>query len=300
MAADLNTSEPTDAIRWPTPGEVITNGANQYLVGEVLGRGGYATTFACSDQWQNALVLKVIAPQGYTYEQVQHVFQRELTNLVRLRHPNITYVFDAFELSRTFHIVMERCDATIENLFMIPNYDGYAWVYPIARCVLQGIGYMHDNGYVHKDMHLRNIFWQRVRNELTPSDSQSVTFKIGDLGISRLEWEINPQRTTIAPWMYPPEFLNSAQFGTVGRATDIYHAGLVLLAVVLGIEPSFTNEEILNGVPSQTAAQLRPPIGPAIARALTRHVAYRTQSAIQFWRDLNNQLPPPMAVPVSG
>jgi serine/threonine protein kinase len=121
---------------------------------------------------------------------------------------------------------------------------------------------------------------------LMPDSSASVTFKIGDLGVSRLEYEIRHFRPSI-PWMVAPEVLNSAEFGMVGKQTDIYHAGLVLLAVATGITPSFAPEEIVQGVPQATAEKLPPPLGPAIGEALRRHVHGRTQTAFQFWQRLS-------------
>jgi serine/threonine-protein kinase len=181
---------------------------------------------------------------------------------------------------------MERCAGSISNLFSIPDYDGYDWIRPIARCMFQAIAYMHDNGYVHKDIHLRNVFWTYVRNELVPNHTEAITFKIGDLGVTRIESEVQGDRPTV-PWMIAPEVLSPQQFGSVGKPTDIYHAGLVLLAVAMGIEPSFTAEEIAQGTPQRTAQQLSPPYGQAIGRALSPHVYARPASAFEFWRSLS-------------
>jgi serine/threonine-protein kinase len=264
---------------------MITHGKNVYTIGEPLGRGSYGTTYACTDQWQNALVVKVLVPFRQTYEQVRDSWKREIDSLFTLRHPNITYVYDAFELHHTFHIVMERCAGSLSSLFVIDGYDGYEWVLPIARCMLQGVAFMHERGYVHKDIHLRNVFWTYVRSELMSGQSQAVTFKVGDLGVTRFEYEVQSARPTI-PWMVAPEVLAPDQFGQVGKPTDIYHAGLVLLAVAMGIEPTFTTEEIVQGVPRATAEQLDAPLGPAIGRALCRHAAARPLSAFEFWNEL--------------
>ncbi|MCU0872081.1 MAG: protein kinase [Pirellulaceae bacterium] len=276
---------PPPSIRWPVPGEIITHGKNAYAVGEALGRGTYGATFACTDQWSNNLVVKVLVPHRQTYEQVRVNWQREIASLFTLRHPNITYVHDAFERDKTFHIVVERCGGSISTLFSIADYDGFDWIPPIARCLLQAIAFIHDHGYVHKDIHLRNVFWTYVRDELMISPTQSVTFKVGDLGVSRFAHEVQSENSTV-PWMVAPEVLDPAEFGQVGKPTDLYHAGLVLLAVAMGIEPSFTYDEIVRGVPRQTAEQLPPPFGPAIGQALRRHVHTRPATAFEFWRRL--------------
>ena len=86
--------------------------------------------------------------------------------------------------------------------------------------------------------------------------------------------------------MLPPEALDPLEFGPVGRTLDIYHVGLLLLALLLGQSPSFTREEILAGVPRQTAESLPSKYGPVIAQALHRHASARIPTAVQFWREI--------------
>jgi serine/threonine-protein kinase len=276
-------------IKWPQPGEVIERGANRYYVGEMLGQGGFGATYAAVDQWNNSLVVKVLVPRGQPYQHVRQNWERELHSLFTLRHPNITYIYDAFERDATFHIVMERCGGSLSSLFGVPNYDGLSLLMPIARCVLQGVSYMHDHGYVHKDIHVGNVFWLHPRNEIGPTDNQSLTFKVGDLGISRLESELDYYTASLAQWMLPPEALNPQEFGVMGKQTDLYHAALLLLSVVMGQVPTYTNEQIVHGAPQAAAATLPHPIGAAISKALRRHVHSRTQSAYEFWLDLNGR-----------
>jgi hypothetical protein len=92
----------------------------------------------------------------------------------------------------------------------------------------------------------------------------------------------------MAQWMLPPEHLDPEEFGVVGQQVDIYHTGLLLLGLLLDDMPSFTVTEILEGRPRQIAEGLPPPYGWVIAKALRRHVSERTQSAIQFWRELRD------------
>ena len=68
------------------------------------------------------------------------------------------------------------------------------------------------------------------------------SYKVGDLGITREESNIDIENTLLAQWMLPPEALDSDEFGPIGRAIDVYHIGLVLLSVLLGYEPSFTKD----------------------------------------------------------
>ncbi len=101
---------PPRFFRPPQPGQTITAGDNTYLIGQPLGEGAFASTFACSDGWTNQLVVKVLVPRRQeTYQQIRANWEREITSLLTLRHPNITYVHNAFEYQDTFYIVVERC-----------------------------------------------------------------------------------------------------------------------------------------------------------------------------------------------
>ena len=86
--------------------------------------------------------------------------------------------------------------------------------------------------------------------------------------------------------MQPPEFLDPASYGLVGPPTDIYHAGLLLLSVLHGRNLEFDKTAILSGAPRQMAEALPAPWGPALAKALRRTAAHRTQTALEFWQDL--------------
>jgi hypothetical protein len=55
-----------------------------------------------------------------------------------------------------------------------------------------------------------------------------------------------------------------------------------------GAELKFSNDEILAGKPRQLALQLPPPYNFALEKALRRHVAARTASAMELWRDLSS------------
>lgn len=272
----------------PSDGEVITVDGKYYFVGKLLGAGAFGHVYECTDEWSNDLVVKVLVPKEQTYEEVRESWLSELTKLVMLRHPNVTYVFNAFEYKDTFYIVMERCSMTIDTIINAQGLSGELWIPYVARDVLQGLEFVHASGYVHKDIHAGNVFVSQTTDRMVPSKMPVWSFKIGDLGISRLETDIRAFNTLLAQWMLPPEALSPNEFGQVCRATDIYHVGLLLLAVLLRRSPSFTQDEILAGAPRQLAESLPSKYAPAISRALRRHVSARTPTAMQFWREIQN------------
>lgn len=269
----------------PQPGTIITFQGRNYYLGSQFAAGHFGVVYECSDDWGNELAAKIILPQNRSYEHVRQSWQRELENLINLRHPNITYIYDAFECNDTFYIIMERCTYTLEWLILWPELQPELWIKPVSKCVLQAIHFMHAAGYVHKDIHPRNVYTRRIRGEM--GHQHATVFKVGDLGISRLEPQIDAFNTVFAQWMLAPEFLNQSEFGYVGKPVDIYHAGLLFLSLLLRRIPTFTREEILQGVPRAMAENLPSPYGAAIAKALRRHVSDRTGSALEFWHDIN-------------
>lgn len=265
---------------------------NTYTVGRVIGEGAFGTVYEATDVWLNELAVKVLKPRG-TYDQIQQAANQEFTKLLTLRHTNVTHVVDAFEFQHTFYIVTERCFAPLVDLFRMEKLTGSVWVRPVARCLLQAVHFLHVAGYVHQDIHFGNVFMQFHRDEMGSDDNpMSMTFKLADLGIAKLFTEIDAQNTLLNGSMLPPEFINPGEFGSLGHHVDIYHCGLLFLQLMLNKPLAFTNDEIVQGIPRQMAEELPGPFGVAISKALRRHVAHRTQSAMQLWLDLNTTVSP--------
>jgi serine/threonine protein kinase len=275
----------------PQKGEtIICNGVN-YFIGDRIGQGAFGVVYECTDEWSNELVAKVILPQNRTYDQVRKEWLSEFQNLIQLRHPNITFIHQAFEYRDTFYLIIEKCAMPLKYIIGAPNIDGEVWLPYVARDILHGLDYLHNFGYIHKDLHPENIFISKKYDLMVPTKDPVWSFKIGDLGISRLEGDIHFFNTVLAQWMLPPEYLKPSEFGVLGKNIDLYHTGLLLLGLLLNEMPQFTQEEILAGRPREMAEQLNSPYALVIARALRRHVAARTQTAIEMWRDIFQAMP---------
>ena len=272
----------------PIPGEkIISPRQISYWIGNEIGHGSFGIVFECSDDWSNTLAAKVLVPNQKPYDLIRDNWLLEIKNLLLMRHPNITFIYDAFEYRDTFYIITERCYWTIRDLIKeIPNFQGNLWIRPVARCLLQAVHYLHTYGYVHKDIHSGNVFTSLTRNEVAPNLPGAIAFKLGDLGISKLAGDINFFNTILAEWMLPPEYLKPEEFGTIDQRMDIYHCGLLFLQILIGKELNFNHDQIISGEPRMLAEGLPSPYGFAIGKALRRHGVQRTQSAMELWHDL--------------
>lgn len=273
-------------VTWPQVGESITSLAtnNTYTMGELIGEGSFGRVFACTDGWGNDLAAKVLKPIK-SYDEVQAAALGEIERLLLLRHPYITYVFDAFEYRDTFYIVTERCYCPVSNLFTLQDLDGPVWIRPVARCLLQAVHYLHTNSYAHQDIHVNNVFAAFARDEMNANNPGSIHFKLGDLGVSKLIGELDAANT-LAEWIRPPEAIDPAEYGPLDHRIDIYHVGLLFLQLAYSQALRFSREEILAGRPREMALALAPPLTFALEKALRRHVQFRTFSAAELWRDL--------------
>lgn len=275
----------------PAPGEIITSllTRNTYMIGTVIGEGHFGVVYSCTDNWNNELAVKVLKPLGMPYERVKAAAEAEFVKLVALRHPSITYIYDAFEFRDTFYIVTERCLGPVTNLFTLKEFNGLAWVMPIARNLLQAVHFLHINNLVHQDIHPGNVFTTFAKDEM-PSDAKAIQFKLADLGVAKMFQQVDAQNTR-AEWILLPEVLRPEEFGPVDFHLDLYHVGLLLLQLAYSKELKFTPDEVLAGRPRELAEALPPPLNFALAKALRRHVPFRTSSAMELWRDLNASLP---------
>jgi len=254
----------------PTAGEVITSLAtrNSYTMGERIGEGHFGLVYSCVDAWGNDLAAKVLKPTG-PYEKVRASAEAEIQRLLALRHPHITYVFDAFEFRDTFYIITERCYCPLTQLFTLQPFDGRVWLTPVARCLLQAVQYLHMNQYAHQDIHVGNVFAAFSRDEMQPTAPGAIHFKLGDLGVSKVFSEIDASNT-LAEWMRPPEALDPSEFGPMDHRIDIYHVGLLFLQLACSAQIQFSGDEILAGRPREMALGLPAPLNFALEKALRR------------------------------
>jgi serine/threonine protein kinase len=275
----------------PALGEVITSEAtnNTYTIGVKIGEGNFGIVYACTDVWCNDLAVKVLKqPDNKTNADIRRAAEQEFDKLLKLRHPNVTYVHDAFEFRDTFYIVTEQCHYTLRYFLAQEWFNGLYWLMPIARCLLQAVHYLHTWGYAHQDIHAGNVFTAFLKDEMN-SESRATQFKLGDLGVSKLFDELDATNT-LAEWIRPPEAIEPATFGPLDRRIDIYHLGLLLLEIANSRELHFTRQDILDGKPREMALQLPAPYNSALEKALRRHVQFRTETAMELWRDLNSPL----------
>ena len=158
--------------------------ANRYELGVELDRGGMGTVFIAYDTYQNRrkVALKTISgtPEGVHLE----LFQRELSVLASLSHPNIVDVYDSGYL--------DDPNGARKPFFVMPLLDGETLDKRLSRMggrahfsvdesihiidqVVRGLMAAHGRGIIHRDLKPSNVF-------VLPD----LSVKIIDFGVAQL------------------------------------------------------------------------------------------------------------------
>ena len=257
----------------------------RYRLTQTISSGGFSTVFDAVDIFENHLAVKVFAPSA-PYPEVRERWLAEAALLQQLHHPNITYIFDAFEYLSGFYLVLERATGNLSRYITgAPQLHPNAVLY-IAQQLLWALHFVHERQVIHEDLHPGNIL-----------EYPGGVVKISDFGISR---RLAVPHGTVAPQTFHRKFVvpELASQGYTTQQSDLYHLGLILYALVRGqhaVDPNLPDAEIsrqvLQGVPRARAEALGTPLGKAIAKLLRRRHQYRYGSALDAWNDLRLLLP---------
>jgi serine/threonine protein kinase len=266
---------------YPLPGGVVRSprGAS-YLLGKLLGEGSFGAVYDCLGPFDQPFALKLLRPGERRYSEVQAEWLREAERLYRLRHPNVVYVYDYFEASGLFYLVLERCDHSLSDMLGTPFTDRL--VVDLSRQMLFALQYLSDSEIVHNDLHAGNVLVQQ---------GDKLTLKLSDLGIAQDlygQQAVRPQ--VVQHRIMAPELVAG---GYTTKQSDLYQLGLLMYEMHTGEYPVDTSagydamlQQIKEGVPRLKAEALRTPIGAIVSVLLRRNEQYRYTSPAQVWEEL--------------
>lgn len=301
----------------------ILNG--QYLVGRVLGQGGFGITYLGFDlSLKCRIAIKEFFPSGLvirhglavipavpenepTFQKGVDSFYQEASILARFRTvPNIVSVFSFFRDNRTAYFIMEYLDGQSLKEFVlarggrIPTQEAV----PLLLPIINALEAVHFQGLLHRDVSPDNIFLMKNGVE-----------KLLDFGAARFTFSEKTQSAMniIKPGYAPPE--QYSQSGNQGTWTDVYALGGTLYRIVTGKLPTEAPERAAGAVlpdPCTLQGDIPPYISAAILKAMRMEQRERYQTVMEFRSAL---LPPqpvgtaaavpqmpllPMAAPAAG
>ncbi|MBQ7535580.1 MAG: PASTA domain-containing protein [Stomatobaculum sp.] len=280
------------------PGTVLRNG--RYVVGRVLGFGGFGVTYIGYDRrLQQKVAVKEYLPgefstrmpgvtsvtiySGEREEQFAAGKMKTIEEAVRLAKfrqlPNIVHVFDTFEENNTAYIVMEFCDGeSIKSILERQGPMSLEEALIVVLGVAEGLKPVHAEGMIHRDISPDNIY--RLKDG---------TVKILDFGAARYATTKHSKSLSviIKPGYAPEEQYRSR--GDQGPWTDVYALAATFYKMITGITPPDAMERAARDTlvrPSEMGIYMQEGMETALMNAMNVAIEDRTSSLDQFEKEL--------------
>ena len=221
---------------------------DRYIIGKVLGYGGFGVTYLCWDgKLEQKVAIKEYMPSEFStrmpgqsqitvfygdkqkqFKDGLHKFVDEAKRLAKFQNEDgIVRVFDAFEENDTAYIVMEYLDGEtltsyLKRVGRVPEEDAVAMLTP----VMESLKTIHAEGMIHRDIAPDNIF-------LTKSGE----VKLIDFGASRYATTSHSRSLTVIvkPGYSPEEQYRSRS--DQGPYTDVYSLAATMYKMITGKTP---------------------------------------------------------------
>jgi hypothetical protein len=192
-----------------------------------LGRGAMGVVYQARHNLTGQMVaLKLIMPETATTRAAIDRFQREISVISQLRHPNIVELYEQGMTRGQFWFAMEYVAGT--NLETLAKAN--AGRYPIKQAcrltcqMLKGLEQAHHLGFVHRDIKPENILIAQVPTGLSVKISDfGLAKSFRGVGLSGLTFS-GEMRGTV-PFMPPEQMLD---FKTVTPLADLYATAATL------------------------------------------------------------------------
>ena len=287
----------------------------KYLVGKVLGQGGFGITYI---GWDIALERKVAIKEYYPSGQVSRLpgtrglvwseseqarlaqqdgmemFLKEARKMAKVEDiPGVVKVRELFRENETAYIVMDFVEGeTLKARLKRTGPMPWAQAKAIFRPAIQAMEKVHQAGLIHRDLSPDNIM-------LTPNGQ----VKILDLGAAKdLNVNSGASSMQVAKSGFSP-FEQYTQRGGSGPWTDVYAMAATIYFTLTGKLPPAAMDRVeedtiswnLPGLDALPASALS-----ALQKALAVTAKKRTQSMEELEKGLFDEAPQPKSEPKSA
>jgi len=217
-----------DMIEEPNEKDNTHKGIDEkYEFGEiVLGKGGFSIVYLGKNKMTNERVaIKCLDKEIIESARLSSAL-REPKILMSLNHPSIVRIYDVYQTSRYFYLILEY----VENGSLYKALKRYG-LFPedlilyYVKQVLEGLKYLHQHSIMHRDIKSDNIL---ISSELTA--------KLADFGTAKPE-DLGTKLTVIGtPYWMAPEII---ELNGGGTKSDIWSLGCTIIELLTGQPPYF-------------------------------------------------------------
>ncbi len=257
---------------------------SRYLIGEVLGTGGFGITYLAWDLNESRKVAvkefypkefavreddgaRVGSPTPESVAQFNHwlrAFVEEAKILMRVKHiGGVIKLSDYFESNNTAYIVTDYLEGESLRSYLTARDYKVSWdtAAKIMSPILESMSLLHGYGVIHTDISPENI--QIVQNKYV---------KLMDFGAATLYKVTRTEKpyTVLKAGYSPIELYNRTEY-TQGPWTDVYQLGATLYNCVTGYIPAAAPERLKEDklpLPSALGADIPEYAENALMKAL--------------------------------
>lgn len=277
---------------------------NRYMVGRVVGQGGFGVTYVGLDvQTNRRCAIKEYMPSEYASREegtlrvvpnattkAQKIFAHgkgkyllEAESLQKFRkNPIVVDVWGYFEENNTAYIVMEFLDGM--DLQKMANARGgkieLAFVLDAFKVIASALMDMHAGGILHRDLKPENIFF-----------TKDGRFKLFDFGSARdyvrAEKMGEGLSVLLTPGYAPPE--QYSKNGNQGPWTDVYALCATFYRLVSGKKPK-DGLSIAKGVPQLTLAEMDCGVSPGLSEIIRKGMEPDVKKRYKGFKELLDDL----------
>ena len=257
-------------------GDIIDN---RYNVISLLGTGGMAVVFECTDLYTSEVVaIKIMKEELLKEAGALEDFKREVKASVQMSHQNIMKIYSEGIWQGRPYLVLEY----LKGQTLLDKIEFYTKFTVKEACeimlqLLDAVNYTHEHKIIHRDIKPQNIFYL----------SNGVV-KLGDFGIAKNEKEAENHGKILGSVHYlAPEVLKGEPFS---QASDIYASGITFFQIITGILPfdgstkevadAQVNKEFQN--PSNFVTSIPKEIDEIIQKAVAKNPKNRFKNTKEF------------------
>ncbi len=278
------------------PGTMLNS---RYLIGSVLGEGGFGITYIGRDvNLDIRVAIKEYFPTGAVnrnnisssevtanigsmhafFEKGKASFLTEARTLAKFSSENsIVTVHDFFSANNTAYIVMEYLEGTdLKDYLANHGKMSFADAYGMLAPVLTALDKVHESGLIHRDISPANVMILK-----------NGSVKLLDFGAAR---DVSGSDEKSLSVLLKPGYAPEEQYRTKGKQgpwTDVYALSATLYKMLTGVTPDDAMNRLFSDE-LQRITELNPLVTPEQEAAVMKGMAVQQAERYQTVAELQN------------